>query len=229
LYLSFPALRNVEDENWAEEHWREFLNQTLPEIAAMGVTRKNWSQLVITARALKYYPLAKRFLVERGYSAEELERMPVPQLVMLYTIRQYRELRDEHFKWFFVDYPKASPRLYPQASRGRNENPRLFQGVHEIIPLAETLLPAFHAARTAQVRIDREVAVLRVLEALRLYGAAHDAKLPPTLAALKVPVPDDPMTGKPFEYELKGETALLSGPPLPGIPLRYEIRMKSAK
>lgn len=221
LYLNFPELRDVEDENWTEEHWREFLNQALPELASLDIVPEKGGQLMIAARTLKYYPWAKRFLVERGYSAERLERMPVPQVVMLYTVRRYQELSDEHYKWFFVDYPKAV--------QGMGEIHRLWEGVEEIIPLARTMLPAIEASRTSQMRTDRKVAVLRVLEAIRLYGAAHDAQLPPTLTALEVPAPDDPMTGEPFEYELKGETALLSGPPLPGVPLRYEIRMKSAK
>ena len=75
-------------------------------------------------------------------------------------------------------------------------------------------------------RIDREIAILRLVESLRIYGAKHNAHLPQSLAdVVEIPVPPDPVTGKPFEYRLEGETAILSIPPLPGRPTQYEIKM----
>jgi hypothetical protein len=58
-----------------------------------------------------------------------------------------------------------------------------------------------------------------VIKAIRLYAAAHDKALPETLTQIiEVPVPDDPATGKPFEYRSTGNSALLSGPSA-GLPL----------
>jgi hypothetical protein len=43
-----------------------------------------------------------------------------------------------------------------------------------------------------------------------------------------VPIPIDPMTGKPFSYHREGETAVLSGPPprpnQPGLTYRITLR-----
>jgi hypothetical protein len=77
------------------------------------------------------------------------------------------------------------------------------------------LLPAaVEKVYQVEVRLDRRVAALRVVEALRLHAAAHSGKLPGSLAELtEVPIPPDPATGKPFEYRLDGSTASLSGPP----------------
>ena len=43
-----------------------------------------------------------------------------------------------------------------------------------------------------------------------MYAAAHDGKLPATLDDIEeVPIPLNPMTGKPFPYHLEGKTAVL--------------------
>ncbi|HEX5269924.1 MAG TPA: hypothetical protein VFW33_05535, partial [Gemmataceae bacterium] len=85
----------------------------------------------------------------------------------------------------------------------------------------------------AAARLDRRIAALRCVEALRLYAAAHDGKLPVALADVKeVPIPDDPMTGKPFAYKVDGDTATITAGPPPGDPtpaqntLIYELTLR---
>ena len=47
-----------------------------------------------------------------------------------------------------------------------------------------------------------------------MHAAAKDGSLPESLDEIKlVPIPLDPVTGKPFSYTKAGETATLSGPP----------------
>ena len=63
------------------------------------------------------------------------------------------------------------------------------------------------------MRLDRRVAALRVVEAIRLYAASHDGKLPEELIQItEVPVPEDPATGKPFEYCRDGAASVLTLP-----------------
>jgi hypothetical protein len=67
---------------------------------------------------------------------------------------------------------------------------------------------------------------LRVLEALRICAARHGDKLPDELANVNdVPVPNDPVTGKPFDYHRDGDKAYLNGPTFRDVPLNYEITM----
>ena len=92
--------------------------------------------------------------------------------------------------------------------------------------MASLFLPAVQAFRSATVRHERDIATLRVLEALRIHAAAQDGRLPEKLSDItEVPIPLDPVSGKPFEYRLEGKTAHLQGPPLPGSPLHFEITM----
>ena len=54
------------------------------------------------------------------------------------------------------------------------------------------------------------MAMLRAVEALRLHAAAHDEELPASLEDVtQVPIPVDPCSWKPYQYELDQETATL--------------------
>ena len=53
--------------------------------------------------------------------------------------------------------------------------------------------------------MEQRIALLRHVEALRLHAAEHDGKLPVSLSEVAVPLPDDPVIGKPFRYEVAGD------------------------
>jgi hypothetical protein len=83
----------------------------------------------------------------------------------------------------------------------------------------------------AQTRLDRRIAALRVIEALRLHAATNGGNFPDKLADVTVvPVPDDPGTGKPFDFQADGKTATLSstvpGEPLEHNGLRYRLTLR---
>jgi len=62
-------------------------------------------------------------------------------------------------------------------------------------------------------KLDRHIAALQCIEALRLYAAAHDNKFPTALTNItKVAVPVDPVTKKPFTYSLVDSKAVLQEP-----------------
>ncbi len=61
-------------------------------------------------------------------------------------------------------------------------------------------------------RTDRRFAALEYVEALRMY-AAQNGKWPAVAADVTdVPLPDDPMTGKPFEYRVQENKAVVAAP-----------------
>lgn len=81
---------------------------------------------------------------------------------------------------------------------------------------ADAVIPASLSVRQAQARIEQRIALLRHVEALRLYAAEHNGTLPVKLADISVPLPVDPITGKPFRYELTNSKAHLRGNPPSG-------------
>src|SRR5439155_24713515 len=81
----------------------------------------------------------------------------------------------------------------------------------EAANFARALLPALGKCMHAQARLERTLAALRVVEALRLYAADHKGQLPDKLADVTaVPLPNDPVTGKAFEYKRDGDGAVLT-------------------
>jgi hypothetical protein len=180
-------------------------------------------QSMMALRLLRGYPLAKRALMASGISSQEVDGMPVGQVLLLDTARQFAACRDEHLKWITAPYWTVAKGL-EEADRQVSQADR---GWGAALPVME-FFPGYQAARTMFVRVDRRIAVLRVIEALRLYGAAHGGRLPARLEDIsEVPMPVDPVTGKPFEYQLVGEAAVLGGPRISGAPLRYEIRLRA--
>ncbi len=81
-------------------------------------------------------------------------------------------------------------------------------------------------------RLDRDLAGLQSVEAIRLHAAFHQGQLPQTLAEItEVSVPKDPLSGQAFRYSRTGATAVLESPAPPGgdkkQELRYEITVKN--
>jgi hypothetical protein len=150
--------------------------------------------------------------------------MPAAQVILLQAMSQYHEIIDPAAYAFFLPYPEAMRGL--QKAEAALE--KLIAESPRTIPLALIHVKPMQTCRTAQARVEREFAVLQLLEALRLYAAEH-GRLPQQLGDLaSCAAPRDPVTGKPFEYRLDQKTARLEGLALPGqqhTPLDYEIVM----
>lgn len=83
-------------------------------------------------------------------------------------------------------------------------------------------------------RLDRNLAVLQFIEALRLYAATHNGQFPGSLAEItQVPLPNDPFTQKPFDYSGNGSEAVIKGPAPKGMEtdkaIHYRLILKEQK
>jgi hypothetical protein len=171
-------------------------------------------------------PEARKVLKGYGWTDAQIDAIPGGLANTLLEIHNYDRYYDDMLvKWFRLPDRIARPQFI--------EADALLKAAKKGQPgmvLAALLLPATTKVMAARLRLDRRVAALRVVEALRLHAAGHDGKLPASLADItEVPVPDDPATGKPFEYTLEGERAVLLVPAPPGDKpnmgnnLRYEL------
>ncbi len=166
---------------------------------------------------------ARKRLVELGgFPADRVKDFPPLQVVFTDDVLQVRVLQDEMFKWMNLPYPQRQAGLDA-------EEERLRKAKDEWV-LAPALLPAIMKVTQAQARLDQRVAYLRVIEALRLHAHEHDGKLPGSLDEVKLPIPPDPVSGKPFSYSVKDGVATLTGEnPTPGSERTnrvYEIRIR---
>jgi hypothetical protein len=216
VYRSFPALRELEKGPLPPQQVQKLGEDLFRSLMAIeGTKLPDWQfKLGLTAGVVAAYPEAKRALVALGRPAKQVEDMPALQVVTLYTLHEYNLVRDEMFKWQSVPYWQARPGL-EAASKKLTDPKEHFKALPFALMLANQL-PAVEKVYWARARTDRKLAFLRCLEALRLYAAGHEGKLPAALKDVKeVPIPLDPVTGRDFVYRLTDGKALLYAPAPP--------------
>jgi hypothetical protein len=216
LYRSFPALRKLELDRgaMAPADLERLVEDLFREAGkACGVPFPEWQgKVALAGITLKVYPDAKQYLLAQGRTPEQVEAMPALQVVLLFYLDQYNQVRDDVLKWLSVPPWQAVAGLEQvqkavQNSRQNNN------------PLVALLLPACSKVHLACLRTDRHIAGLRCAEALRLHAVAHDGRAPDKLGDVTaVPPPVDPFTGKGFDafYQASDGKGVLNVPPPPG-------------
>jgi hypothetical protein len=163
---------------------------------------------------------ARHRLTDYGLMEEQVNQFPPQQVILLDERRDYEVRRDDMMK--FMNLP-----MWQTSELALQPNPDQYSGV-----FAKALVPALYKVRSAQGRIEQRIALLRHVEAVRLYAAAHDGKVPEKLADCGVPLPVDPFTGKAFRYKADGATAHIWGTPprgmekVPGYNVHYEVTIQ---
>jgi hypothetical protein len=243
----FPFIDAAETAEHAPEEWNRLFTSAVRDFAKISgelvsmqggesdIPRLDEIKAGIAATGLGLigYTHAKEQLVTQGMDQNRVEKMAVGQVLAIYTERICRQFTDEYEKLWYLPFAEAK-----QASQALNAKLRNANFIHgsdadrELLPIVTLLMPAIQAVRSAQVRLERDVASLRVVEALRMYAADHDGKLPKTLDEITaVPIPPNPATGNSFEYRLDGTTAVLELPPSDGLNFsrRFEIQIAAKK
>jgi hypothetical protein len=238
LEMQFPELGDLGRARTPEQ-WDGLLRRVRTEVRAIAVEEDTRKPRQLPDWSPKHYapeepaakspdlPAARQFVARsRGLSAEQVEALPPAQVLLLYLAGTYHRERDDLLRGFYLPYPQAFP-LFETVTRRLREPPKSEGAV-----LARMWLRNLPLVTSKQARLERSLAALRVVEALRMYAAAHDGRLPDKLTDVtEAPLPADPGTGKPFEYSRDGDTAALLGRPLPGDPLpnngvRYRVTVR---
>ena len=162
----------------------------------------------------------RKELIEDGFP-EATVKLYRPEQVLLHHLLKRADIeRDEVLKWLQLPYWQVEEQI-------RTLPPLAAEDVEGKI--VRGLIFAGDKVRIAQARVDARLGMLRLVEAIRLYGAANAGQFPATLEALKLPLPTDPFSGKSFKYTLKDGTATLQGATprgmekSPAYNVRYEL------
>jgi hypothetical protein len=142
---------------------------------------------------------ARRRLIEAGYAPKLVDQFPPLQIILLDEKREYEIRRDDRMKLLSLPLWQIDECDGSEGGEPGREG------------LLADLLPQIVKLRRTQAALERQIALLRHVEALRLYAAGHDGKLPAKLSDIPVPLPDDPFSGKPFAYAMEGADAHLRG------------------
>jgi hypothetical protein len=181
----------------------------------------------LVGKVVQAYPAARKALIDQGRTAAEVEALPMLQVVVLHHYQRFRVAEDDVLKWTYLPYA--------QGHKGMKEAVGRLTGAEalrdELWPFTDFLF-AVEKVGFAAARVDRHIAALRCLEAVRLYAAAH-GPLPKALDDItEVPIPSDPVTGRPFQYTAAGDVFTLYGPPPSGEEARegntihYQVTVK---
>jgi hypothetical protein len=232
LDRTWPWLKQLDDGPLTPEQLRTVREQ-------MDKTRKLFGLRPLTPQEVAVHALkdawtyaeARHGLLRDGYTAERLDAMPPFQVLALYTAREYRRAWEDWVAWLRVHNGWDEPGYRAAFNQLARADMRL---ARVLLPGQEGgIAPAVQNVYKAFGRTERRFAALRCVEALRLYAAGHEGRLPAALTDVKeVPVPPDPVTGKPFEYEVTGARARLSSPllpgekPVPGYTFAYELTVE---
>lgn len=226
LLLSFPELLELDDDTHTGEYWQDVLDRVVAYFMKyIGRDDTFEERLPLALLAVKQYPMAKRAIIDRGRSAEQVARLPPARVLLIDAVHAYRIESDRAFKRLYLPYDvlqNGTDRFDSFDVRAAETN--CFLPLH-------LLLPAVEAYHFSGVRHERRIALLRIVEALRRYAAMRDNRLPERLGQeVGVPLPIDPVTGKPFDYRLDGQTGVIDASPPPGKSLReggarIEIRL----
>jgi len=228
LEMQFPDMAEL-DRPHSPEQWDAALQRVRQEIERIAKFEKSPPKFVDpTEPAAKSadLPVARKYLTEVvKIPVAQVEAMPPAQILLLYLSNYYREMRDDVFKGTYLPFVEARPVVRAAMERLKTAPDT------EAGRLVRMFLPAIGKVQLAEVRLARKIAMLRVIEALRLHAAAHDGQLPDKLEDVTlVPVPNDPGTGRPFEYQRDGATATLSSripdEPLEVAGLRYRVTLR---
>ncbi len=235
-YLVFPQFLAVKSDKISREQSDVALQELLsrfrsgPFFVDDGKPPLSLEEIFKQAPIAKAIELARPELIDLGYAKDAVENMPDSRVLLLYWILTIDEIRDESFKWRNVPYWQAREGMKKSEAKfsemfKKQQRPGLPR------PLLTELFSSVAAVRSNEARLQRDIELLRSIEAVRLFAADHSGELPSALSDVKdVPMPINPFTGNPFSYRVENGVGILeSTAPEDESPVRYRLTLADAK
>ena len=214
IFFEFPQLRDLENVVLSPQQASKMISEIFNKIQELGAGSDSlpFNGILSTALVMIHYSDAKKYLTAKGFSQQRIEAMPAAQAVLIYQKQQYLEIADSMFKWLELPYDQAQP--YIRQNKEQFNKSISGQGIK--VNILTSLLPALDRVAFIQARLDRNISMLRTIEAIRMFAAGNSGKLPESLSEITlVPIPKDPVTGKDFIYDrIDNRNARLEAPVL---------------
>lgn len=200
IYLWKPELRRLEQPRSAAA-WRDMFDDLAQGLSDLdpGMDQEE-RRLILLGKAIQGYPRAKQELISAGRLPEQVEAMPVAQVLLLHTLRTYDDLRDNQFKWMGLPFWQASARLVIQSQdhaaaaalhghwdvwqrlltrmAGGETAPRLIRFGKQLTPEVkdDRLLLELDADRLEQLRLVLQPAIEQIEQRIRFQQATNNLK-----------------------------------------------------
>ncbi len=217
-----PSLARVRsDERLSAEQWRAAFAKVQQLVDIDAPT--GHAQLPDPVKDASQETLDKaksEFAAEHHLTAKQVAEIDPICVLGEYYLRQYQIAYEEWAKNRGLAYPElieAANAYDVWSTKLKQEQPSN--------PLAKTLPVVTDIVRKF-ARADRTLAALAAVEALRAYAAANGGKLPERLEEVtETPVPQNPATGKPFQYAVADGVAKISDS-TPGESLEFTVKIR---
>ncbi|MCL2710255.1 MAG: hypothetical protein FWE95_05185 [Planctomycetaceae bacterium] len=217
LRAMLPGLAKAMDapDELSDADWKK-LNDRTTEIIPWftnfsdNIERNLSVEAMIRLTNLVSYPRAKQWLIDQGKQPEEVESMSSVKVTWLWSIERYKVLRDGMLKLVTLPPSQRKVRLEEWELK-LQEHHNNYRTATPLDMSVSLLFPAVQAAFNADARHEMNADALRIVEAIRLYAAENDGKLPAKLDDIvSVPIPNvDPFTGKPYDYKIQDDAAVI--------------------
>src|SRR5207244_3295575 len=80
---------------------------TVEELSPPPGEVKGDKKLELVGKVLQRYPEARKALLDQGRKAEDIDALPMLQVVLIYHHQLFSQARDDQLKWFTVPYWQA--------------------------------------------------------------------------------------------------------------------------
>jgi len=226
----FPELKNADKANYAKDEWKRLLRKYSSEfstLSGLAGKRGNFASSEESSGAfalgfgLTGYRSAKKRMASRGISKEKIDRMGVAELLLKDAAHDIKYFSHGQETSFYLPREQSIKRARDWEDMISKESSSRLGAM-----ITSMLAPASTQVIDAGYRVEAEINCLMAIESLRNHAAIH-GKFPESLDKLELPVRDNPFSGKPFNYVLEGDKAVLSYEPGNKQIQRYEITIKN--
>nr|WP_143548083.1 hypothetical protein [Rhodopirellula sp. SM50] len=211
---------------WSTEQWTDALRDFWDRSDLFGGNR-NRSRPALGLLVMEAYPRAKASLVRAGYPAAQVEAFSVAQAIAVQSYNAHQRKIQHMVRWAYQPTSVALAGLQQESDADAPTPPAL--------PVDEMLGSSIQTVVHRQANVQRKVAALRVIEALRDHAASHGGELPASIDEIELlPIPNDPATGTPFTVSRDGSTIRIAAHDEPSAklsfrPIEIEIRTQGDK
>ena len=203
--------------------WQEVMREVLPPETARRHLLTMYSVLYrdqplppavweaqLLQQAARQAPAVRAELLQLGQDPKVLEPMSEAQLLVLRNYLVSRQWWDTLRYAYPLPYHQARKPVMTLSEQVQQRAQRQDDPLLSVYALA---IPAAVKTYHAWARLQRRIAALQTLEAIRWHAALHQGRLPERLTDVTVaPLPVDPYTGQPFLYSHTADGFALEGP-----------------
>jgi hypothetical protein len=206
----FPELMDIRNADYSKAEWKRLLQKYTSEFSLItGLTGGRMDSKARTtpsasiALGLAGYSNAKKRMLERGYSKEDVTKMSVAQLLLTDMALDIETFTQELEKSIHLPFADAQRFTKEWEQKMDRTSPTRFGAM-----ITGMIAPAISQVRSAGYRAQAKINLLMAIESLRNHAAVH-GKFPESLDKLELPVRENPMTDKPFQYSLENGKAVI--------------------